>query len=63
MKRICIYTKDIQIVTGKSERCCRNILTRIKKIHKKEKHQSVSIAEFCNYQDLNIEEVKRILKL
>ena len=62
MSRLCIYNKDIQIITGKSERTCRKIMAQIRKLHNKQKHQSVTIEEFCNYLDLNAEEVKKRIK-
>jgi ribosomal silencing factor RsfS len=62
MNRVCIYTKDIQIITGKSDKHCRAIITKIKKLHNKEKHQSISIEEFCNYQGLNADEVRKTIK-
>jgi len=62
MKRLCIYTKDIQIITGKSERYCRQVLTQIRKKLNKQKHQAVSITELCNYLGLTIDEVKQTLK-
>lgn len=49
MTRVCITTSDIQIITGKSERQCRNILKDIKLLLKKEKHQLVTIDELANY--------------
>ena len=45
MKRICIFTQDIQLITGKSDRNCRKILSDIKKSLNKEKHQMVTIEE------------------
>lgn len=45
MNRICIYPKDIQRITGKSERQCRNIIAKIKKEGNKQKHQAVTIDE------------------
>ncbi|MCG2612365.1 hypothetical protein LZZ90_12690 [Flavobacterium sp. SM15] len=55
MKRICIYPKDIQLITGKSERQSRNILAKIKAHNNKEKHQLVTIHEFCLYMGLDPE--------
>jgi hypothetical protein len=49
MERICIYPKDIQIITGKSEREARNSIITIKSKLNKEKHQAITIQEFCNY--------------
>jgi len=62
MNRICIYTKDIQIITGKSERYCRNIIANIRKQNNKARHQSITIEEFCVYQGLNSDEVKKYIK-
>lgn len=52
MKRICIYPKDIQQITGKSERQCRNIITNIKKELNKQKHQAVTFEEFYQYMGI-----------
>lgn len=52
MKRICIYPKDIQQITGKSERQCRTILNKIKEELKKEKHQAVTFDEFYEYMGI-----------
>ena len=49
MERICIYPKDVQIVTGKSERWGREIIKKIKSKFNKEDHQLVTIDEFCSY--------------
>ena len=62
MKRICIYPKDIQIVTGKSERYGRNIIKMIKESLKKEKHQLVTIDEFCVFMGLEISKVEALIK-
>ncbi len=58
-KRICIYPKDVAIITGKTERYGRSLLKRIRERLNKEKHQVVSVSEFCDYMGLNEEEVKR----
>lgn len=57
LKRIIIYPKDIQLITGKSERYGRNIIQKIKDHYNKEPHQLVSIKEFCNYMGLEEEEI------
>ena len=61
-RRICIYPKDIQILTGKSERSARKIIAKLRLIHSKVKHQVITIKEFCNYIGMEEEEVKKILK-
>ena len=62
MERICIYPKDVQIVTGKSERWGREIIKKIKTKFNKEEHQFVTIDEFCQYMGLNSNDVKHLLR-
>ena len=62
MERICIYPKDVQIVTGKSERWGRDVIKRIKKQFSKEEHQLVTVDEFCNYMGLDSISVKDLLR-
>jgi hypothetical protein len=62
MTRIYIYPKEVQQLTGKSERYSRDLISKIKKLHQKDKHQLVTIEEFCHYMGLNQELVKRVLK-
>lgn len=62
MKRICIYPKDIQQITGKSERQSRNIMNSIKKLLNKQKHQAVTLEEFCHYMGLDPIKIKNELK-
>lgn len=52
MRRICIYSKDICWITGRSERYARGVIRDIKLLKKKEKHQLVTIAEACDYLGL-----------
>ncbi|MBS1641223.1 MAG: hypothetical protein JST94_05505 [Bacteroidetes bacterium] len=61
MERLCIYPKDVQVVTGKSERYGRNLLRAIKKKFSKESHQLVTIEEFCNYTGISINSVRQVL--
>jgi hypothetical protein len=59
MKRIVIYPKDIMVITGRSERYSREILKKIRSRYEKEKHQVVSIDEFCTYMGINVDEFER----
>lgn len=61
MHRICIYSKEICWITGKGERYSRDILRDIKLLHKKEKHQLVTIQEFCDYLGLPYEDVFKMI--
>ena len=59
--RIIIYPKDVQRITGKSERTGRAILTKIKKVKDKARHQYITINEFAEYTGLSIEEITSFL--
>lgn len=61
MERICIYPKDIQVLTGRSERWGRYLIQEIRSKFKKQKHQLVSVEDFCKYTGLNVDEVKKVL--
>ena len=60
-KRICVYPKDVQRITGKSERYGRTLLTQTKQHYQKEDHQLVSIDEFCQYTGLKAEQVHPLI--
>ncbi len=61
MKRLVIHTKDVMIVTGKSERYSRYLIKKIKEEIGKREHQYLTIREFCEYLGLNPDEVEEIL--
>lgn len=62
MKRVCMYPKDVQWITGKSERQSRDIVLKIKRYYKKEKHQPISIEEFCKYMALDVNIITPLIK-
>lgn len=47
--QICIYSKDIALITGKSHKQAWRIYNKIKEYYKKSPEQFLSIAEFCEY--------------
>lgn len=55
--RLCIYPKDVQRITGKSERYGRMLLQKIREYFEKEEHQFVTVEEFCLYTGIKKEEV------
>ena len=59
--RLCVYPKDVQRITGKSERYSRMLLQKIKDTLNKQEHQFISVEEFCNYTGLKIEQVQPLL--
>ena len=61
MIRLCIYPKDVQLITGKSERCSRMLLHKIRLKFEKDEHQFVSIEDFCKYTGLKKERVQPLL--
>ncbi|WP_274475872.1 hypothetical protein [Mangrovimonas aestuarii] len=61
MQRLCIYAKDIEILTGRGSRYARDVIQDIKVLHKKEKHQLVTIREASDYLGLPYEDVIKVL--
>jgi hypothetical protein len=59
--RIIIYPKDVQRITGKSERYGRTLLRRIKDHFQKDIHQFVTVDEFCSYTGIKNEQVVKYL--
>lgn len=55
--RLCIYPKDVQRITGKSERYGRMLLQKIKQHFQKEEHQFVTVEEFCKYTGFKKDDV------
>jgi hypothetical protein len=57
LKRMFIYPKDIQRMSGKTDRSARKLITKIRFHLGKQKHQLVTIKEFCTFMKLPEEEV------
>jgi hypothetical protein len=57
LKRIVIYSKDIEKITGRSGRYARKIMAILRRDLGKQRHQFVSVGEFCLYTGLPEEEV------
>ena len=60
-RRISIYPKDIQLITGKSERTSRSIFKKIRLCFNKEKGQIVTVKELSEYLGISEEYVIQIL--
>ncbi|GAA4027541.1 hypothetical protein GCM10022386_08760 [Flavobacterium cheonhonense] len=60
-KRLCIYPKDIQRITGKSYRQSLRLLNKIRNDLNKLENEFVSIEEFCIYTGLNFEKVLELI--
>jgi len=61
LKRIIIYPKDIQRITGKSERYGRLMIQKIKRDLKKDDHQLVTIKEFSEYTGIDCHELQEFI--
>lgn len=60
-KRICIYPKDIQRITGKSYRQSARMLKTIKLSFEKRDNEFLTIEEFCQYTGLKSEHVAPLI--
>ncbi|AQS95166.1 MULTISPECIES: hypothetical protein [Polaribacter] len=60
-KRACIYPKDIQRITGRSERYCRKLINKIKEYLDKEPHQFITVQDFANYSGIEEETINKYL--
>lgn len=60
--RACIYPKDIQCITGRSERYGRKLLNEIREYFDKQPHQFITSEEFAEYSGISIEIIKDYLK-
>ena len=63
LKRITIYTKDIEVLTGRTDRYARTVMRAVRLKHKKQKHQLVSLGELCEYLGIPEEEAIKQLEL
>ena len=60
--RLAIYTKDIQNITGRSERTARKMLAAMRKRFNKQRGGFITVEEFCSYAGFKVEQVERFLK-
>ncbi|WP_010136508.1 hypothetical protein [Ochrovirga pacifica] len=60
--RACIYPKDIQCITGRSERYSRRLLNEIRAHFDKQPYQFITHQEFSEYTGIDIEIIKDYLK-
>lgn len=60
-KRLCIYPKDIQRITGKSYRQSVRLMLKIRTQLNEHVNEFVSIMEFCQYNSLKYEQVEPLI--
>ncbi|WP_260262290.1 hypothetical protein [Elizabethkingia occulta] len=61
MHRVCIYPKDIQLITGKSYRQSARLMQKIKKELNKLDKEFLTIDEFCTYTGIRYEQVSHLI--
>lgn len=61
LHRVCIYPKDIQLITGKSYRQSTRLMQKIKKELNKLDNEFLTIDEFCTYTGIKYEQVTHLI--
>ena len=61
MNRICIYPKDIQRITGKSERYGRNLIQKLRNSLGKQSHQFITIKEFSDFSGIELDIINKYI--
>ncbi len=62
MNRICIYTKDVQIITGKSDKTARAIINKIRCKNNKSKDQPITVKELAQFLGVDSKQIEDKLK-
>ena len=60
-KRVCVYPKDVQRITGRSEKYSRRLLHTIRQNLNKQSHQLITIEEFAQHVGIDSETVKQFI--
>jgi hypothetical protein len=61
IKRVCIYPKDIQRITGKSYRQSTRLMQKIKRDLNKLDNEFLTIEEFCTYSGIKYEQLDHLI--
>jgi hypothetical protein len=61
IKRVCIYPKDIQRITGKSYRQSTRLMQKIKRDLNKLENEFLTIDEFCTYSGIKYEQLDHLI--
>lgn len=61
-ERVVIYARDIENITGRKEDAAHKYMQRMRKKFGKEKHQFISVKEFCLYSGIDEEVVREFLR-
>lgn len=55
--RLFIYPADVRAITGRSDSYSRLLLRQIRKARRKKPYSLISVFEFCEYLQLDIEHI------
>jgi hypothetical protein len=61
LKRICIYPKDIQLITGKSYRQSARLMQKIKSELQKSEKEFLTFEDFCQYTGIKYEQFDHLI--
>ncbi|MBV6881900.1 hypothetical protein NG800_018735 [Epilithonimonas ginsengisoli] len=61
MNRVCIYPKDIQLITGKSYRQSTRLMQKIRTDLNKKPNEFLTIEEFCSYSGIKYEQLAHLI--
>lgn len=62
MSRLVIRPKDVEVILRVSPSYARRVVRVIKRKNNKEKHQKITISEFCRYMGLEVSETRQELE-
>lgn len=60
-KRLLIFSRDMENITGLSPRQVRKLRQKIRKYYNKQQNDYITVREFCNYMGLEEEVVQQQL--
>jgi len=61
MKRVCIYPKDVQMITGRSYRQSARLVQKIKKELNKADKAFLTIQDFCTYTGIEYKQFDHLI--
>jgi len=62
MSRLFIYTKDVQVLTGRGRKVANRLLADIRRKSNKARYDLVTVIEFCEHVGLELKIVMEQLK-
>lgn len=60
-KRCIVYPKDVQMITGRSERYGQALLQKIKAFYSKKSHQFITVQEFADFSGIPPSDISEYL--